>query len=95
MPDVVPIFDEASGFIGVWVHKRDFSPTLDGLAELLHLAEPTFNALTELPYERTENNGVVRVGENISFEDGAFLMIDGHKATARRASGWAFISCHR
>lgn len=44
------------------------------------LAEPALRALTNIPYKRTENFGVVRVGENISFQDGVFLMIDNERS---------------
>ena len=79
MARVVPIYSEASRFIGVWAQSREFSATLESLAELGGLAKPTLMALTQLPVSRTENHGSIWVGENIGFLDGVFLMIDGEK----------------
>ncbi len=76
MASIVPIYNESDKFIGVWAQNRDFTPSLGSLGQLMGLAESTLIALTKLPYKRTDNYGIVRVFDNISFQDGMFLMID-------------------
>ena len=97
MTDVVPIFDEGDGFIGVWASNRGLEPTMGSLAALMSLAEPTLKALTAAPCERTNNYGVVRVGDNISFRDGVFLMVGQHDsppAAVKNGRSFVAISYH-
>ena len=77
---VVPIFDQDDGFIGVWAQDQAFKPSMGSLAELGSLAEPTLNALSMRQSERTRNEGLLSAGDNIGFQDGVFVMIDGEKA---------------
>ncbi len=93
MAAVVPIYNEVNSFIGVWAQNRGFTPSRGALAELMSLAEPALAALTKIPYKRTENRGAVRVGSNVSFQDGVFLMIDGESApTAEIEGGGSFVA---
>jgi len=93
MAHVVPIFNEEDGFIGVWAQDREFSPSPESLVGLIGLTEPVLTALTNLPYERIENNGIVRVGDNISFQNGIFLMIDGELPPAEEVKyGRSFVA---
>lgn len=94
---VVPIFNEDDRFIGLWAQNRAFVPTLGSLSELMGLAEPTFTALSRKAYTRIENDGIVRVGHNISFQDGIFLMIDGElppPEDVKRGQPFVAISYH-
>lgn len=93
MTNVVPIFDESDGFIGLWMRNRQLEPSLGALAELMSLAEPTFEALDNGCCTRSENHGVVRVGDNISFQDGAFLMLNEERPPpAAISEGKSFVA---
>jgi hypothetical protein len=76
---VCPIFDEKSGFIGIWALNRNFSPSLGTLGELMSLAEPTLQALTTLPQRRIPNDAT-EVGNGVRFEGGVFVMVKEARA---------------
>ena len=93
MANVVPLFDENNRFIGLWTRNRELTPSLGSLAELMSLAEPTLQALDSEPVNRIDNFGITRVGENISFQDGAFLMVSAQAAPPVSASsGQPFVA---
>lgn len=76
---VCPIFDEESGFIGIWAFDKSFKPTHGTLGELMSLAEPTLQALTKLPQRRIPNDAT-EVGNGVRFEGGVFVMVSSERA---------------
>ena len=95
MTTIVPIYDEAGKFLGLWAQNRNFSPSLKTLAELMSLAEPTFIVMNSRPYTRTKNIGVVCVGSNVEFEDGVFLMMEGEKSPVEEVkAGRSFMAMY-
>jgi len=74
-----PIFNEESGFIGLWALNKSFNTSLGSLAELMSLAEPTLQALTNNPQRRIPNNST-EVGNGVRFDGGVFVMIKDEKA---------------
>ena len=96
MTNVVPIFDENDRIIGLWTLQRDLVLSLGSLAELRSLAEPTLRALRSGPCTRTNNFGATRVGDNLCFQDGAFLMLTGEvppPTAVRKGQSFIAVSC--
>jgi hypothetical protein len=76
---VCPIFNEQSGFVGIWALNKSFSPSLGILAELMSLTEPTLQALTKLPQRRIPND-TTEVGNGVRFGGGVFVMVGDERA---------------
>ncbi len=76
---VCPIFNEESSFIGLWALDKSFNASLGSLAELMSLAEPTLQALTNNSQRRIPNNST-EVGNGVRFDAGVFVMINEEKA---------------
>lgn len=96
MTNIVPIFDEHDRIIGLWTQQRDLVPTLGSLAELRSLAEPALRAMGNRSWTRTNHFGSTRVGGNLSFNDGAFLMLADElapPAAVERGRSFTAVSC--